>query len=549
MVSLTKNQTVDPLHGRFRAAQQEPAQNFGESAEGSNEVSNSEEEDATLDTRVGEVVRYVPPTPRETRSQQDRLAKANTGDLRARLDLITAESAEVALGKRRCEHQPERSILSYLQDPGDGLARYQAACSILEQLADQTETAGFDSALVFRYIEAHELWKDHPSPDIRSAEDLVSRLGNSDFVQANIVLGTSAQSTKRNCARVIATSWGDDWFDKIPTTMKNPTWRRAEECSKRTLAQIAGNVKRGISLEKAVESWTEAIKKRNNPAARRECQPRSRVTQYLMPDDVATVNRVTEEQGGDGQTSDTLYPSGAGEDMLRVEVAVLSSAPKVSPSRPNYSIGSRPRKTRKRRRAQVEEGRVECEDELQREGSWVKIGERSMVKRVRNHRIRKPVEDTEDSNGESDYLGSSTDQPRDDRVTPPSAQSSKTQAVGSLSTCQKGSRPRPTCDGPAVALMFRKFIEFCDEIPSLDNDEASERKCCDACRALIAQRSAFLRSEFEKWATELEAVQSHTSHGDKILPSQEHDISPLRQAPLRQSPVTAHDSDSAGSDK
>jgi hypothetical protein len=548
MVSLTKNQTVDPLHGRFRAAQQEPAQNFGESAEGSNEVSDSEEENATLDTRVGEVVRYVPPTPRETRSQQDRLAKANTGDLRARLDLISAESAEVALGKRRCEHQPERSILSYLQDPGDGLARYQAACSILEQLADQTETAGFDSALVFRYIEAHELWKDHPSPEIRSAEDLVSRLGNSDFVQANIVLGTSAQSTKRNCARIIATSWGDDWFEKVPTTMKNPIWSRAEECSKRTLAQIAGNVKRGISLEKAVETWTEAIKKRNDPAARRECQARSRVTQYLMPEDVAMVNRVTEEQGGDGQTSDMLSPAGAGEDMLRVEVAVLSSAPKVSSSRPDYSIGSRPRKTRKRRRMQVEEERVECEDQLQREDTWVKVDERSMVKRVRNHMVRKPVEDTEDSDGESDCLGSPTDRPREDRVTPPSAQPSKTQLAGSMSGCRRESRPRPTCDGPAVALMFRKFIEFCNEIPSLDNDEASERRCCDACRPLVTQKANLFRGELENWAAELEGIESHTSNGEVIDLSQEHEISPLKQARPKPSPVTAHDSGSGASD-
>jgi hypothetical protein len=52
--------------------------------------------------------------------------------------------------------------------------------------------------------------------------------------------------------------------------MKNPTWSRAEECSKRILTQIAANVKRGIPLETAVESWTEAINERNDLAARRE---------------------------------------------------------------------------------------------------------------------------------------------------------------------------------------------------------------------------------------------------------------------------------------
>jgi hypothetical protein len=150
-----------------------------------------EQEDAFLETRVEELVRYVPPTLRETLSQQDRLAKANASNLRARLDPITLESAEEALGQRRYKHLPERSILSYIQDPGDGLAKYQAASSILGQLAVETETAGFDSALVFRYIGSYELWRDHPHLEMRSAEDLFRRLGNSDLVQANIIIGTS----------------------------------------------------------------------------------------------------------------------------------------------------------------------------------------------------------------------------------------------------------------------------------------------------------------------------------------------------------------------
>lgn len=128
------------------------------------------------------MVRYVSPQIRETRSQQDRLARADAGDLQARLELISLESAEAALTQRRCKHQPERSILSYLQDPGDGLARYQAASSILEQLADKTEETAFDSVLVFRYIKAYELWKDHLSPEIQSAEDLIRQLDSSDYM-------------------------------------------------------------------------------------------------------------------------------------------------------------------------------------------------------------------------------------------------------------------------------------------------------------------------------------------------------------------------------
>ncbi|KAM0724044.1 hypothetical protein Q7P37_000224 [Cladosporium fusiforme] len=485
------------LHGRSRAVQQASKRTSSENAPESNEVSETGQDDAASTGRSDQVVRYVPPTPRETRSQQDRLAKADAGDLRARLDLITLEAAEAGLRRRLCKHQPDRSMLSYLQDPGDGLARHQAASAILEQLADETEETASDSVLVFRYIETHGIWKDHPGSDVRSAEDFVKQLNNSEFVQANIVFGTSAQSTKRSCSRMIATSWGNDWFEKIPSAIKKATWSRPEECSKRTLTQIAANAKRGISLEKAVESWTEAINKRNDPATRREHQPRSRA---IVP------------------------PSTA----------------KPPPSRPNYTTGSQPRKARKRKRLQgEEEDGTRGEDEEQGEGSWVKGGERSMVKCVRKHKIRKDVDGAEDAGGGSDCPNTPAEE-LDGHLTPPSAQPSKVQAANTTSNPQF--RQRPTCDRPAVALMFRKFVEFFGEIPSLDNDEGSERRCCDACRPIVTEKSTYLRGELMKWTAELEEVQSHMSRGDRVLPSQEIGISPFKRAHRRQSPLTPHGS-------
>lgn len=108
-------------------------------------------------------------------------------------------------------------------------------------------------------------------------------------------------------------------------------------------------------LEKEVESWTEAINKRNDPATRREHQHRSRGTPYLMPDDVASLNRVAEEHDKDGRASDTLAPTETRKDMLRVEMIVPLSIAKPPPSRPKYTTGYQPRKTRKRRRPQGEE--------------------------------------------------------------------------------------------------------------------------------------------------------------------------------------------------
>ena len=131
-------------------------------------------DDASPSAHGRQVVRYQPPTPRDTRSQVDRVARADAGDLQARLELIPLESAEAELARRCCKHQPDRSILSYLRHPGDGVARYQAASAVLEALADHTEDTALESALVFRYVEAHALWNDYPNPAIRSAEELVA---------------------------------------------------------------------------------------------------------------------------------------------------------------------------------------------------------------------------------------------------------------------------------------------------------------------------------------------------------------------------------------
>jgi cytidylate kinase len=47
---------------------------------------------------------------------------------------------------------------------------HRAASTVLEELADSTEQAALTSALVYRYIQAHSLWKGHPDPKVTSAE-------------------------------------------------------------------------------------------------------------------------------------------------------------------------------------------------------------------------------------------------------------------------------------------------------------------------------------------------------------------------------------------
>jgi hypothetical protein len=64
--------------------------------------------------------------------------------------------------------------------------------------------------------------------------------------------------------------------------------------------------------------------------------------------------------------------------------------------------------------------------------------------------------------------------------------------------------------------MFRKFIDLFDEMPSLDTDIGVESRCCDVCRPLVTEKSAYLCSELLQWAFELEGVRVYTSGSDEI---------------------------------
>jgi hypothetical protein len=102
-----------------------------------------------------------------------------------------------------------------------------------------------------------------------------------------------------------------------------------------------------------------------------------------------------------------------------------------------------------------------------------------------------------------------------------------------------------------MALMFHKFVDFFDKMPLLDNNACTESRCCDICRLLVTEKSAYLRQELVQWAADLKQVQKHTSQHDEVLLSQDHDISPSKgQSVLVQSqtPSAIHDLGSEGSE-
>jgi hypothetical protein len=83
------------------------------------------------------------------------------------------------------------------------LASYQAASVVLEELADSTEQAALISALVYRYVQAHSLWKSYLDPKVTLAETFLDTLDNSDYVKANIVISSSTDLSKQRSLKVL----------------------------------------------------------------------------------------------------------------------------------------------------------------------------------------------------------------------------------------------------------------------------------------------------------------------------------------------------------
>lgn len=229
--------------------------------------------------------------PREdTRSQREIRHRAAAGDLQSRLDLIPLDVVEDQLSRSFRAAQPDCSILTCLKGSYDALPGHRAAKVVLEELADATEQVALISALVFRYVQAHSLWRGHPNRNVTSAEAFLETLDNSDYVNANIAIGSCADLSKQRSVHALSNAWGPDWFEQIPRTLRDPRWIRAEECSKRLLAQITVSARRGYTLERAIDHWTRSMQRRTDESAREKHHiglPRS---PYIILDDVHSLN-------------------------------------------------------------------------------------------------------------------------------------------------------------------------------------------------------------------------------------------------------------------
>ena len=270
-------------------------------------------------TQGNELVLYEPQPSANTRSVAQRLQQAKAGDLGARLKLVPLEEVERQLAQTFRKDQRDCSFLSYLQQPGDGVLRSKAASTLLEELVEEGESTAKITIAVYRYIQEHALWKDHPNGDIQSADDLISTLDGRDNVRISLMIGTSADMSKRNSIEVINNKWGDDWFKLVPPNMRDDTWSRPEGCSKRLLINIRANCEQGLSFQEAVERWKTAVFHRTDLATRQRLRLRSSKSPILQPDDVRSANRPLLSHN-EGRRPIDLFCPNAKEDNLRIEL-------------------------------------------------------------------------------------------------------------------------------------------------------------------------------------------------------------------------------------
>lgn len=523
MVSLSHSESVQSLLVRFRPVATPPAPTAVMVA-GPAELTSPP-------TQGNEVVRYDPSSQHQTRSQQKRVAAADGGDLKERLNLIPIEAAEDGLRRRYCKHYPERSILEYLQQPGDGVAPHEAVTAVLEDLADETAETASGLALVYRYMQVHEMWRTHPDRTVRSAEDFVEYLDRAGYIRTGLVIGTAAQTAKRNSIRRIEARWGADWFHEVPTSIRDDRWRGPQDLSKNVLGRITTIAEQGRSLESAVQDWTEAIRQRNDMGARRKLDIKGKVTPYLVLADVAIADKGNPNGRTAGLASD-LASDEAREERLQAEVVPRQPLTKSAGPKPDYTETPRPKTPKKRKRVPAAVPEQDGDGGPENDGWEKSANGRWMTKRVRNQIIRKPVEKAD----EPDDVHTTSQEDDDEHHTSSRPQTEASPVFISPSTTQP-SPPAPTphrsprtpssktCAGPTFVRVLRELMKSFSE---LDDAEYVATTFCDCCRTSVTGAVDSITHEARKNMGQLNNVSKHLFGTTRVPARSEQLVSPER---------------------
>jgi hypothetical protein len=373
-------------------------------------------------------------------------ARTAAGNLKAYLDGISLVDVQSVLSRHFLQNKRDRSIFSYLVEPGDGILPHEAASAVLQELASKTENVAVLATLAYRLIEAKGLWKGHPDPSVKSAEDLIRKLdAGCDVAQANIVIGASALRQRQNYIRLIEEAWRPGWFDDIPQFIRPPAWTRPEDLPRDVLVQITANAKQGIPISTAVARWTEHIERRTDHGRRRREGIKGPTVPYLILSDIKRLNLPVEDADHGRRTSEMFFPEEAPLDRLKIKLAT----PK-SPARPDYSRVGKSASAKKRKRGpadsrQLVRSESEVGDEIGNEDGW-RWRDGMIAKRVKNQLIIR--------------LPTSKELVLMDAPLKQLAEVTVLQH-DSLSSHRTGlPTSRLSCDRPGITLIFGKFVDM-----------------------------------------------------------------------------------------
>lgn len=421
-------------------------------------------------TNMNQNIFSYPPEPTQLDlSQTTSSSQALAGESLARLWTLPIEEVEAALSRRYRKSDPNRSLLSFLRNPGNGITRVQAAASIFEELADGTEDVSTVTPLVVRYVQAYRLWTDHPDPAVDSLEALLGTLGGVRYVRAGAVIGIPSQSPRSRDIRMIEKHWGSDWFEKIPADMKDSTWSRASDCSHQLLRLIATDAKNGVELETAKCAWARSIRRRRDESVRKELRMRCPRFPFIITDDVRPLSRTLSVDRQDGYTSGTIHPDEPVKEQL---VAPGSKRSEPSTRELCAKMPAQPKRHKRSRRdfdadyhTHTAAGNRDCarasDDEIWKQR---RDADRKMLMPLPHRKEPRPRAVL--SLGESTF------------VRPHTAKVELRSSVGSMDVV--------LCDGPAVATKLRHVIET---LTSREKEDSTSVKlagcCCTGCRSKI----------------------------------------------------------------
>jgi hypothetical protein len=418
------------------------------------------------------IVSYRPASAQLVRSETIESPKAPKSDTLARLWALPVEEVEATLSRRYRKSKPNCSLLSFLQNPENGVARVQAAALVLQELSGGTEDASTTTSLVVRYVQAHRLWTEHPDPFVDSLEAFLGTIGGIRYVRAGTASDDCPQSTRARYIRVIEKHWGSDWFEKIPAGMKDSTWSRASDCSHQLLRLIATAAKNGVQLETAKHAWARSIRRRRDEIVRKELRMRCSRSPFITTDDVRSLDLTPDVDQQDHRSSGRVCSDKPVGDRLKVDTVVLGTKRRASPSRLIYADDTARRKRRKQFRQDFDvDSRTRAlagDDNDLLVSGYVGCGQRT----------------------DEDQIASCTSPDRRESFTRMAFLSEDTRlaanvAAHDLRQSHVDSSRTVACDGPSVAVKLRRVIQSLVLQNKNSTSIGLAGHCCTGCRSKI----------------------------------------------------------------